>query len=84
MTVIVSLDQDRHGFQKCRFLRGQAALAFFDQLFHGGYHDQVSGLDPIHFPSPWRIRRIGPSGSRNTQYPVWGHPTITNLRSPAK
>ena len=46
--------------------------------------DQVSGLDPIHFPSPWRIRRIGPSGSRNTQYPVWGHPTITNLRSPAR
>src|SRR5258708_2885873 len=38
MTIIVSLDQYRHGFQECGFLRGQALLALVHQLLHRGNH----------------------------------------------
>src|ERR1039457_4714415 len=47
MTIIVGLDQYRHGFQECGLLRGQAVLALVDQLFHGDNHMVVLflGLD---------------------------------------
>ena len=36
--IVVSLNQDRHGFQECGLLRGQVFLGPVHQMFHGGDH----------------------------------------------
>src|SRR5271165_7329465 len=47
VAIVVSLNQNRHGFEQCGLLRRHTALAFVHQVFHGGNHAiiLILGLD---------------------------------------